>query len=304
MRSLLTIILLLSVSAGLTAQTDLLLVQYIYNQYAVNPAFAGSRGGLTAFASFRKQWTDIESTPRSILFTAHSPLRNNHLAIGFTASNQTIHQSSVTAFTGALSYRIPLGTNKSFVEFALQPGVSLRKTDWTKVNIYDQADPAFSENTSNISPLLGFGVTFYGRQFFVGANIASFIVSRDFDLQDAEFAPADATYLFTGGYQFNLGDITLQPSIMVQYQKDADPQIDATLTPGWNDFIFIELGYRTTGEAIAGVSVRPKPMPQLRVSYNYEMTTGDLKGFNNGSHEISIQYDFVYRTKNVGPRFF
>ena len=34
------------------------------------------------------------------------------------------------------------------------------------------------------------------------------------------------------------------------------------------------------------------------------MTMGDLNGYNSGSHEISLQYDFIYKVKTVSHRFF
>lgn len=292
--------------SGVKAQQDVLMSQYMHNQFAINPAFAGSREGLTAFASFRKQWMGVDNSPRSILFTTHTPLKTNSLAIGLSAVNQTVLQTSTTGVQGTFAYRIDVGSRGNTLAFAIQPGISMIKTDWTKMKIYDwdKGDVVFADNESKMTPTVGAGISLYGDNFFLGISTQSLMVSDEFS-KDAEFAPADATYYLTGGVEFELGEsMTLQPSVMVQRTKRYGTDVDAVLTPGWGRMIYLELGYRTSGVMMGGFSFRPKKVSQLNFSYTYEMTTGDFSGFNTGSHEVSISYDFVYRVKNVGPRFF
>ena len=84
----------LAASTQALAQNELIVSQYIHNRFAVNPSFAGARGGLSVFGGFRKQWATIENTPRSILLTAHSPLKNEKLTLGLSLYNQKIHECS------------------------------------------------------------------------------------------------------------------------------------------------------------------------------------------------------------------
>ncbi len=302
---ILTFLSVITLMGNVYAQQDVLMSQYMHNQYAINPAFAGSRVGLSAFASFRKQWTGVENSPRSILFSTHTPLKISSLAVGFSAVNQKILETSTTGIQASVAYRIDVGSMGNTLAFALQPGVSMIKTDWTNMDTYDwdKVDDVFSEKETKISPTVGVGIALYGDQFFLGASVQSLIVSDAFD-KSAEFAPGDATYYVTGGYEWEVtDDFTLQPSIMLQKTKNST-DVDVTLTPGWQQMLYLELGYRTSGVMLGGVSIRPKQIPQLKVAYTYERTTGDFSGYNSGSHEISISFDFVYRVRNVGPRFF
>ncbi|MDO4461968.1 MAG: type IX secretion system membrane protein PorP/SprF [Bacteroidia bacterium] len=295
----------LTIISNADAQQDALMSQYMHNQYAINPAFAGSRVGLTAFASYRKQWVGVENSPTSILFSTHTPLKNNSLAVGLMAVNQKILETSTTSVQAAIAYRMDIGYKGNVLAFALQPGFSMIKTDWSALDTYDwdKVDDVFAENETKTSPTIGVGIALYGDQFFVGASVQSLIVSDAFD-KDAEFAPGDATYYVTGGYEWEMGeDFTLQPSVMFQKTKSTT-DVDITLTPGWQQMLYLELGYRTSGVMLGGLSIRPKQVPQLKVAYTYERTTGDFSGYNSGSHEISISFDFVYRVRNVGPRFF
>ncbi|MCQ2203991.1 MAG: PorP/SprF family type IX secretion system membrane protein [Bacteroidales bacterium] len=298
---LLVVLALFANTSNAKAQNDLIVGQYIHNQFAINPAFAGSREGLTFFGSWRKQWTGIENTPTSILFSCHTPLKKENIIIGLQGWNQQIHQASNTGIELALGYRFNVAKN-TWVGLALLPGVSIRSTDWTKVKLIDEGDDVFAENTSNTTPLLGFGASVYNQRFFFGLSATSLFISDEFDRVDAEFAPADAQYIATGGGLIGNGQIKVQPSVMASYSKKYEADVTGTLSVIWKDFIWVDGSYSTKNEISAGVAVQA--LPQMRIAYNYGVTTGDLSGYSRGSHEISIQYDLVYKVKTVNPRFF
>lgn len=297
-----------SIAAGLIASTaawaqnELLVAQYMHNYFAVNPSFAGSRDGLTIFGSFRKQWAGIESAPTSELLSVHTPMRREKLTAGLSLYNQTIHESRNTGAMLAVGYRTPIGRG-SWLGLALQPGVAFRSVDWTKMRTMQDDDPAFAEKKTGVAPLLGFGVSVYGDRFFAGVSTTSLIVTDDFDNLDTRFAPADATYVLCGGYWFNIGSsFALQPSVMADYCKKTDAAANLTLSAIWRDAFWLSVAYRTSEEATAGLAF--KPNQRLKVAYSYTISTGDIQSYNNGSHEVSLQYDFVYRVKTVSHRFF
>lgn len=294
-------LLLIMVSVSSQAQNDLIVGQYIHNQFAINPAFAGSRESLTLFGSWRKQWSGIENTPTSILLSGHAPLKKNNLVLGAQIWNQTIHQSMNSGVELAMGYRFNVA-KRTWLGLALLPGVSLRKTDWTKVKVIDEDDEIFGENTSNTTPLLGFGASIYSNKFFAGVSVTSLFISDDFDKTAAEFAPADAQYILTGGFIVGKDVIKVQPSVMASYSKKNEMDATGTVTAIWKDMVWLDCAYSTKNELNFGAAYQA--LPQLRIAYNYGLTTGDLSGYSRGSHEISLQYDFVYRVKTVNPRFF
>ena len=296
-----TILLILTAAIYSSAQNDLIVGQYIHNQYAINPAFAGSREGLSIFGSWRKQWASIENTPTSLLLTAHAPLKKEKLTVGLQVWSQTIHQSRNSGAEVSIGYRTKVSQN-SWLSLALLPGVSMRSTDWTTVKTIDEGDDIFSEKTTSTSPLLGFGIGHYSKRHFVGLSVTSLFLCDDFEMSDSEFAPGKAQYVATGGYMFDAGKVKVQPSVMASYSKANEFDATGTVTAIWNDFIWIDAAYSTRNELNFGAAIQA--LPQLRIAYNYGLTTGDLSKYSNGTHEISIQYDLVYKIKTVGPRFF
>lgn len=297
-----------SIAAGLLASTaaraqnELVVSQYMHNYFAVNPSFAGSRGGLSVFGSFRKQWMGIESSPMSMLLTAHTPLRREKIAAGLSVYNQTIHESRNTGAMVSVGYRTRINRDV-WLGFALQPGVAFRSADWTQMRTMDPDDEVFAEKHTGVAPLLGFGASVYGEKFFAGVSTTSFFVTDDFDNVDTNFSPSEATYILCGGYWFDLNNsFALQPSLMADYSKKTDAAANITLSAIWRDMAWLSVAYRTNKDLTAGLAY--KPNQRFKVAYSYTLSMGDVQSYNSGSHEISLQYDFVYKVKTISHRFF
>lgn len=283
-------------------QNELIVSQYLHNYFAVNPAFAGSRESLSLFGGVRRQWSAIDDTPASALLTANTPMRSEKLTAGASLYYQTLHQSTNAGIMATIGYRTRL-TRTTWLGLALQPGVAMRSYDWAKIRTIDNDDEVFSENESAAAPLLGFGASFYGQNFFAGLSTTSFIVTNDFERKDTKFAPADATYVACGGYWFQLNnDFALQPSALASFNKAEKAKATISATGVWRETIWLTAAYRTTKEATFGLAY--KPNPRFKAAYSYSMDLGPLKSYSGGSHELTLQYDFIYKVRAVGPRFY
>jgi hypothetical protein len=53
---------------GSNAQQHPMYSQYMFNMMNINPAYAGSRGVVSATALYRNQWVNIEGAPQTLLF--------------------------------------------------------------------------------------------------------------------------------------------------------------------------------------------------------------------------------------------
>lgn len=284
------------------SQNEIVVSQYIHNQFAVNPSFAGSHDGLSLFGSFRKKWASIEGSPTSLLLTANTPMRRDKLTGGVSVFGQSIHESKNSGIMMTVGYRTKVGDDAHF-GLALQPGVSFRSTDWSKVVTIEEDDEIFKEKKTATSPLLGFGVSLYSKKYFVGASINSLFISDDFERSKAEFAPADATMILTGGYLFSVGEqVSVQPSVLVDYNKADGMAADIMATGIFDERLWISLAYRTVKDFTMGLGYNIKP--QFKVAYSYTMNSGDVQGYSTGNHELSLQYDFVYHVRTVGHRFY
>ena len=51
--------------------------QYLQNGLLINPAYAGSRGALSGFLSYRMQWMGIADAPVFQTISLHAPMKND-----------------------------------------------------------------------------------------------------------------------------------------------------------------------------------------------------------------------------------
>lgn len=293
---------LLAPAGDLMGQNELIVSQYVHNYFAVNPSFAGSRGGLSLFAGARRQWAAIESSPTSLLLTAHTPMRHEKLTGGLSVYHQGIHESTNSGLMATVGYRTRVGRG-AWLGLALQPGVALRSRDWASVRTMEAQDEVFAERETGAAPLLGLGVSLYGERFFAGLSTTSLVVTDDFERQTTKFSPSEATYVACGGYWLPLGpDAALQPSALADWSRSAGAAVMGSVSGVWRQKAWLTAAYRTTRDMTIGAAY--KPNERLKVAYSYTMNLGPLSGYGSGSHELTLQYDLVWSVRVVGPRFY
>ncbi len=302
MKQFLTMILLSAICVTVFAQKELVMTQYIHNQFAINPAFAGSRESLSAFGAYRMQWSSIPDAPNAQYFSMHAPLKNDKVALGLSFFNENVSIVQNTGFSAAYAYRIKVGQS-SRVAFSLSTGLLSSKSSWDRLSLTDPNDPAFGENETYINPMLGFGVAWYSQDFFAGFSIPDLFYNGNFDDESPVFEPDKTNYLITAGYLYALNpNISLQPATLFRYNPGQSTIVDLSANVLIQNRFWTGLTYRTNSEIIAMAGWQASP--QLRVAYSFDYPTGDLSNLNSGSHELSLQFDFGYKINTVNPRFF
>ena len=95
-------------SLEVTAQQDAQYTQYMYNTLSINPAYAGSRGGLSILGLHRSQWVGLRGAPRTQTFSIHSPVGDSkRVGLGLNIVNDEIFITNETYIDGSFSYTIP-----------------------------------------------------------------------------------------------------------------------------------------------------------------------------------------------------
>ncbi len=302
-----TLMLMLLFVMPVTAQKDIVMSQYMHNRYALNTAFAGNREVLSLYGGYRKKWAGFEGAPATMLFSMHSALKNEQVALGFEVYNQQYGVSKETGFVAAYTYRLQLSNNQNLA-FSVNGGGSFYNANWLDVATFDKVpavpDVEFASNESNFSPTIGFGSAWYAKRFFVGFSIPNFFYFNPYTQGGTSRLALDkANYLLTGGYLFDLADKWhLQPSFMARLNPEFSSSVDVNATVIYDNLIWLGAAYRTTNDFVALIGYQVTP--QFRFSYSLDYTTGKMSSFNNGTHEIAIQYDFGYKVKTPNPKFF
>lgn len=308
MKKLLSVITLFILGAAdVSAQQDAMYSQYMFNMMGVNPAYAGSRGVLSAAAMYRRQWVGIDGAPETYTFSFDMATRDNKVGLGLQAFNDKIGIMQTTGVYGTYAYRIRF-ENEGSLAIGLQGGISNFRADLTKVDLIDEDDQAFSQNINVILPCFGAGIYYNSDRFYAGFSVPNLV--KSYLRKDAVYYRADVVakkymhFFFIAGYVFDLNeDLKLKPSTLVKAVRGAPVQWDINANLWIRDVISVGASYRT-GDAICGLA-EVQINDQLRLGYAYDHTISKLVKFNQGTHEIMLRYEFGWEKGRIlSPRYF
>lgn len=303
MKRLFIIWLCLTAGVELFAQQHSLYSQYIFNLYAINPAYAGERNSLSTALSYRSQWVGIDGAPKTAYFSAHSPVRNKNLAIGFWFQNERIGARELTSLHGTISYKLPLNESGK-IAFALSGGALNHQYHWDELDFPDGSDPvSFVSEANQWSPSFDFGAMYISRKGYAGLSILN-LNGMDLSRSDVVDARLEPGINLVGGYIFPVSrSVDLKPGGLVRMQTNGVWQFDASMSARFQDALWITATYRYQfGMVFSGHFYLND---HFHFGYAYDLTTNDLLSYQSGSHELFIGYDFnLYKAKSSSLRNF
>jgi type IX secretion system PorP/SprF family membrane protein len=295
------------------AQQDAQYTQYMFNTISVNPAYAGSRGQLSAAALYRAQWVGLEGAPTSQTVNIHSPIRNSKLGYGISVVNDEIGDGTVqeTYFDGVLSYTIEVARDAK-LSFGLKAGLNVLNLDFNKLRNFDMESVDVDNIENRISPNVGLGFYYHTKKFYAGLSAPNLLQTEHFDnsatdANSLQFLSQERInfYLITG-YVFDLnGNLKFKPALLTKMVGGAPLQIDLSTNFMFNDKFTFGAAYRWNAavSALAGFQISD----QLMLGLAYDRETTELGGtrFNDGSFEVFLRYELVKSFQRlVSPRFF
>ncbi len=331
MRKIFTLVAFILCGGFTFAQQDAMFTKYMFNSLVYNPAYAGAKDHLAIGVLHRTQWWGIDGAPSTQTLTAHTPLRNDRVGVGFSAYSDIIGPTHTLGANLSYAYRIPIGRGK--LSIGLQGGATNWRADFTKLtHADDQPDPSFMETpSSQWLPNFGAGLYYYTKSFYIGASVPSLV---EFDLRDG----ADDVPIYARTYRHYFGTIgaaiplngdalIFKPSLLVKnvgllsslrkdelYQSIGAPtEFDIDLSLLFFQAFWIGASFRSAIEAFNDTSSFDSidiwasyyMMNGLRIGAAYDYTLTKLQPAAQGSFEVMLGYEFNYRTKKaVTPRYF
>jgi type IX secretion system PorP/SprF family membrane protein len=291
MKKLLTVLLI--IIAGYSfAQQDPLFSQYMFNKLAVNPGYAGSREALSADILGRLQWVGINGAPRTISASIHSPLRNQHIALGLTAYQDDLGPTIFQGGLATVAYRILFPDSR--LSFGLQAGIK-------RGSILNQ------QLRDKIIPDVNFGVYYYADNYYVGISSKQLLQNKIMvvDNEDADqFTHLLRHFYGMAGMAIPMNDdVIFRPSILVKYVQHAPAQMDLNANFLFANTFAVGASYRT--EKALSLMAELKITKSLRIGYAYDIWFNELKAYNTGSHELRIGFDLeTLQNRMRTPRYF
>ena len=287
----------------LHAQQDPMYSQYMFNTLAFNPAYAGHANVISLMALSRHQWVGFEGAPTTQTLTAHSPLRNQSLAVGALLMHDKAGPVTQTGFFGDVVYRMR-ATEDSRLAFGLSGGFNMHSAQLSELSTVD-VDPANQNNASTLLPNFGFGLFWHSTTYYVGLSAPKLLANEIDNGGDVLVTAKEARHYFLiGGLVVPVTqDLRFRPSFMLRAVEGAPLSLDLNAHFLLRERIWFGAMYRL-GNSF-GVMAQYQVNDQLRVGYAFDLTTNALGAHNAGTHEVMLGYDLRFaKGMTISPRWF
>lgn len=296
-------------SLALNAQQDAMFTHYAYNTLAINPAYAGTRDALTVTGLSRMQWVSFDGAPVTQTLTLHTPIISQNIGLGVSVLNDKIGPTNNLSLYVDFSYKIKV-SEKAHLSFGLKSGLHYKKADLNSLLVEDASDPFFmADEQSKLLPNFGFGLYYFSDKYYVGLSIPKLLENNFTENTvsgDVNLVSEQKHYFLIGGAVFKLSEsIDLKPTSFLKITNGAPIELDITANFIFMDRFWTGIMYRTGDAlgALAGINITD----QFAVGYSFDWSASNRTfRYNQGSHEIMLRYDFIYKEKNMirSPRYF
>lgn len=273
--------------------------QYFFNDFAVNPAVAGSREWYDVRSNHRYQWAGLTDSPRTFTLSMHGPSKNMKMGYGGYLFTDNVGPTRRTGVQFAYAYHVKINTEIK-LSFSLSAGLLQYAVDGSKITTHDPGDAVISTGyQSALVPDIKFGFYLYSKKFWVGGSIPQLLSNKlyFFDSQQYSDSRLWFHYNFNAGYTFDIGDdIDIQPSFMLKYVKHIPLQADLMARVIYKEQVWLGGSFRTADaiSVMAGYTYRNN----LSIGYAYDFTQSNLKNYSSGTHELMLGIRFIQKSNN------
>ena len=274
--------------------------QYMFNGLVINPAYAGADGALSITALNRSQWLGVDGAPVTQTLSAHSPVINEHTAVGLSIINDKIGIHKNLIIHASYAYRLAI-TKTSSLSMGIQAGIDNKKSDYSLLTANTPGDQnQFQSNASTFFDF-GAGVYFNSSRLQVGFSVPNMIPGK-VSLQDTiRFNLNPTQYFLFTKYSVSLNqNLKVEPGFLVKYLSAAPLSFDINVNMVVREVFTTGISYRRN-ESLDFLC-KLKFSPQLMLGFAYDFPIGKITSISNGTYELMVNYAFRSTYKTVSPR--
>lgn len=291
----------LLLGAGLTAQNQFNLSQYMLYHAFVNPAAIGNYEQVNGAVYHRSQWVGFDGAPVSQGFNVNLPFKSARHTIGLAYLHDKIGSNNNNEISLGYSFKARL-TAKTSLLLGLMGTANIMRTNYTSLALNDAIDPSFNTNATVVLPNFKYGMYLQNERYYVGIAIPNLVENKITSGKgEVSFNAKNLHYYLQAGYLFRLGEKSeLGLSTLVKQVSGSPLQADLNLQYIYNKRFGIGASYRTSNDLVALVNFRITPMFKLGYSYDYALSA--LRKYNSGSHEVMLIFNMVNDKKTIGAQ--
>ncbi len=285
------ILFILGISRGYGQQLPQF-TQYMFNDFIINPAIAGTQDYYQIRTNHRFQWVGLLDPPITNTLAFYGPHTKLDMGYGGYIYNDNTGPTSRTGISGAYAYNIAL-TRDIRLSMGISVSLLQYKVDGTQLDPKDVGDPFIQPViSSTFVPDAGLGVYMYAKDFYAGFSVSQLFNNKLTIFEEKTgLNKLNSHFYLTGGYRYEVDrDWILEPSVIVKATAPKEFTFDLSARVEWQEMIWGGISYRLK-DAI-GFLLGYSYDEQFYFGYAYDLGISDLRNYNSGTHELMIGYRF------------
>ena len=298
-----------------SAQQVATYAQYMFNGLAINPAYAGHNKELSTTFLSRFQNVGLKGAPNTQTLSVHTPLLNKRVSVGVMIVNDRLSIINQTGIHFAYAYRIPVNTsqeNPSTISFGLQGGLSMYRARYSELDLYSNSpsnptpgiDFAFAQDVRESRPNIGAGLFYARKNAYAGISMPS-LLNNVFDRGEGfQTVYQSVPIIISGGYVFSINRmLKFKPNFLFKTVDNRPVEFDLNANFLFDEVLWGGVSYKSSKQVALMTQVQVTD--QFQFGYSYTITAGLIRTVELGSHELMLNYRFMFHKRGVvSPRYF
>jgi len=307
-KRILFFIVFVSLAAASAAQQMPLYSQYLFNEYLINPAVAGSDGYTSINLTAREQWLGYSGAPRTYSFSYQTRLlKRSYIIKGSTARRKVFKPGRdgkvglggyIFSDRNGLVQRTGLQASYAYhtwiqgstqLSFGLSATAFHFRIDEERIRLEDPDDPIlYSDLRKGVFiPDANFGVYILNYRFNAGFSVEQLFQSY-IKMGNPAYKNLSLLrhyYLF-GSYSFPIDSKSeIEPNFMFRMSEQLKPQFDIGIRYTFLDDFWGGLTFRSANTIITSIGTRWNDM---YFGYAFDYSFNEIQNYTFGSHEIIV----------------
>jgi len=292
MKKILLVLPLFFIALYTSAQQTEHYTQYEYNQFAFNPAVAGTKACIDIRSGYRFQWVGIDGAPQTGFINGHAPLRfgkKNRAAfgpkhgIGAQIKRDAFGPFSFLQLEVAYALHIPIDRNWT-ISFGTSLGFKQAAVDASELTT-EVSDPIVPNSSQSfyVFPDGKFGLWVADKKTYIGFSVHN-LYGQSMKIGNA--SDFQRHFYLTAGRSFKLqNNWSIIPSFFVLKTKNVPLDFHLSALLDLDNRISFGIGLRRTDAITA--QVRVKFFNFISIGYSFDFVISKLAGNMWYTHEIT-----------------
>jgi len=295
-----TFVVLLAMSQLAFAQPMFQYSQYMFNDFALNPALAGTNDYWQINSNYRHQWAGTPDGPRTYMLGAYGPHKTMPMGYGGYIFNDVIGAVSYLGVYGSYGYNLQISGDIR-LSMGLSLGFIQSGVDLSVIAADDPVALEYGAKASKFIPDGSLGVYLYTSQYFFGVSMNHLLFNNTsllndyddkFNVSDARIKPY---FNIQGGYKYNLNrNFDIYPSILMKAAPSFDFITDINVRTIYQKMVWAGLGFRYGFKNVESliIFVGYNYNDMVNIGYSYDIALSQYGRQGLGSHEVMIGVKF------------